>query len=382
VSAPAIVHVMGWHSQQYGSFERFLVALASRCAEQGAQTHLVFPSTPASLAFAHDVHAEVHAIASPRGVGDPRFALRLAGLVRGVRATHLHVHFGVDAYHATATATLLAIPGRYATKHIRPGSSRRSMSRARHRWLAARVRVLLAVSQDVREHLLALGVPANKVEVCRLGVDPAAYRGSRLVRAQVRQELGIRNGSHLVLTTSHLRPGKGMEILPAVTADLLASGLDVTVVAAGDGPLRNQLELEAARLDLTRGRLHLIGVQQDVSRLLAAADLFLFPASGAEGLPLGPLEALAAGAPVVATTVSDLATLLPGAALLVAPDDQAALVAACRRVLGDPQLAASMRRRGRELVEGRLNVARAVDVHTGLYFAEDSAPTSRPGTNQ
>jgi len=368
LSAPAIVHVMGWRSQQYGSFERFLVALASRCAEQGAHTHLVFPATPASLAFAHDVPAEVHVIPSPMRASDPRFALRLAGVLQRVGATHLHAHFGMDAYQAVATAALLAVPARYATKHIAPGSSRRSLSRTRHRWLAARVRTFFAVSHHVREQLLALGVPSEKVEVCYLGVDPAAYRRSQLVRAEVRGELGIVDGSRLVLTTSHLRPGKGMEMLPRVTADLVGAGMNVTVLAAGDGPLRRQLEREARRRGLGRERLRLVGVREDVPRLLAAADLFLFPASGAEGLPLGPLEALAAGAPVVATAVSDLATLLRGSALLVAPGDPAALVAACRRLLGDPQLADAMRRRGRELVVGRLNVARAVDVHAQYYL--------------
>jgi len=368
LSTPAIVHVMGWRSQQYGSFERFLVALASCSTEQGARTHLVFPATPASRAFAHDVPAEVHVIASPTRAGDPRFALRLASLLQRVRATHVHAHFGTDAYHAVATATLLAVPGRYATKHIAPGSSRRSLSRTRHRWLAARVRTFFAVSHHVREQLLALGVPSRKVEVCYLGVDPAAYSRSQLVRAEARRELGIADGSRLVLTTSHLRPGKGMEMLPRLTADLVGAGRDVTVLVAGDGPLRQQLEREAGRRGLARGRLRLVGVREDVPRLLAAADLFVFPASGAEGLPLGPLEALAAGVPVVATTVSDLATLLPGSALLVPPGDSAALVAACLRLLGDPQLADSVRRRGRELVVSRLNVARAADVHAQRYL--------------
>jgi glycosyltransferase involved in cell wall biosynthesis len=357
---------MGWRSQQYGSFERFLVALASRCADRGAVTHLVFPATPASRAFALDVPAEIHVIASPTHVGDPRFAFRLGRLMRRVRATHLHVHFGIDAYHAVAVSAVLGVPLRFATKHITPGGSRASLARTRHRWLAARVQTVFAVSHHVADRLLALGVPQDKVEVCHLGVDPAAY-GQRHLRAEARRELGLNEGSRLVLTTSHLRPGKGVEVLPRLTADLVAAGIDVTVVAAGQGPLRRQLEQEAAALGLT-SHLRLIGVREDVPRLLAAADLFVFPSAGAEGLGLGPLEALAAGVPVVATAVSDLATLLSGSALLVAPGNAPALVAACRRLLEDPRLADSLRRRGRELVRDSLNVARAADVHVEHYL--------------
>ena len=368
MSAPAIVHVMGWHSQQYGSFERFLVALAGRCAKRGAKTHLVFTAPPASAAFAEDVPAELHVVPSPSHPADPRFAVSLGRLLRRVAASHLHVHFGTDAYHAVATATLMRVPARYATKHIVPGSPRRLVVRARHRWLAARVKMLFAVSQEVAGALVALGVPADKVELCYLGVDPAAYRSDGALRSQVRRELGVPDGSRVILTTSHLRPGKGVELLPAVTAELLSAGEDVTVLAAGDGPLRAQLEAGANEPE-TRGRLRLLGVRQDIPRLLAAADLFLFPSSGAEGLGLGPLEALAAGVPVVASEVSDLGTLLAGAALLVPPGDEGALSSACRRLLGDSGLADSLRSRGLELVSSRLNVERAAEQHVRHYLS-------------
>jgi glycosyltransferase involved in cell wall biosynthesis len=357
---------MGWRSQQYGSFERFLVALASRCAERGARTHLVFPSWPASPEFTREVTAEIHTVPSPARLWDPRFALELARLLRRVGPTHLHAHFGVDAYHALATAASLGVPRRFATKHIVPGSKRSHLVRTRHRWLGARVRTFFAVSEQVREALVGLGVPADKVEVCYLGVDPAAYGRDDAVRTAARRELGVRDGSHVILSTSHLRAGKGVELLPALTARLAKAGEDVTVLVAGDGPLR--AELDAQALD-SAGRLRLIGVRQDIPRLLAAADLFVFPSSGAEGLPLGPLEALAAGVPVVSTTVSDLGSLLAGAALLTTPGDGGALADACLRILADPSLADSLRAHGLELVSGRLNVARAAERHVDRYLA-------------
>jgi hypothetical protein len=64
---------MGRPSRQYGSFERFLVAPADRCAAEGARTHLVFPGLPASPQFIADATAELHAIPSPRGTADARF---------------------------------------------------------------------------------------------------------------------------------------------------------------------------------------------------------------------------------------------------------------------------------------------------------------------
>ncbi|MDQ5809101.1 MAG: hypothetical protein M3320_10535, partial [Actinomycetota bacterium] len=72
MSRPSIVHVMGWRSQQYGSFERFLVKVARECAARGAETHLVFPEPPAAEAFVHDVEAQVHLVPLARHPFDPR----------------------------------------------------------------------------------------------------------------------------------------------------------------------------------------------------------------------------------------------------------------------------------------------------------------------
>ena len=95
---PAVVQVMGWRSQQYGSFERFLVAVARGCADAGLASHFVFPSRPPSEAFLADAGAELHCVQSPRPPADPRFALDVRRIVRRVGASHLHAHFGLDAY--------------------------------------------------------------------------------------------------------------------------------------------------------------------------------------------------------------------------------------------------------------------------------------------
>jgi glycosyltransferase involved in cell wall biosynthesis len=358
---------MGWPSRQYGSFERFLVALADGCAAEGARTHLVFPGPPASPAFVADATAEMHAIPSPRGPADPRFGARLARLLRQVGATHVHAHFGVDAYHALAVAS--ATGGRrYATKHITPGTSRRTLSRTRHRWLAGRVERFFAVSRRVADGLAALGVPPEKIDVCHLGIDVRAYHPDPAARAGVRRELGMADGTAIVLSTSHLRAGKGIDVLPGLAAQLSADARDAVVVAAGAGPLAGQLAAAARDLGVPPDRLRFLGPRLDVPRLLAAADVFVFPSNGAEGLPLGPLEALAAGVPLVATAVSDLPELLGGAAVLVPPGDDAAFVEACRRLLDDDGMRAELARRGETLVNERLSVGSAVEAHVRRYF--------------
>ncbi|MCW2951960.1 MAG: glycosyl transferase, group 1 family protein [Conexibacter sp.] len=366
---PSIVQVMGWRSQQYGSFERFLVALTRRCAEAGAVSHLVFHEPPASRSFVADVEAEIHVVPEARYVGDVANVLELGRVLRRTRATHLHAHFGYDSYNALAIGHALGVRRRFTTKHITPSSSWRELPGIRHRLLAREVEVFWAVSEWVAARLRALGVPADKLEVCYLGVDPAVYRPDPVVRARMRAELGVGDGTRLVLAASHLRPGKGTEALPRLAAELAADPGDVALLAAGDGALADALRAEARELGLDADRFRLLGVREDIPALLAAADLFVFPTKANEGMPLGALEALAAGVPLVASAVSDIAKLPQDTARLVPPGDVAALVAACRALLADRADAAARAERGRRLVTERFSVDSAVDVHVRRYLA-------------
>lgn len=347
---------MGWRSQQYGSFERFLVELCERCSSERLDSHLVFHAPPASPDFVSDCPAELHVLGPPRG---PGFGSGLRRIVRGAGATHLHAHFGGDAYASLAVGRALRVRRRFTTKHIVPGTSWRSLSPLRHRWLAAQVDTFFAVSEEVGAGLRAVGVPESKIQVAYLGVDGERYRPDDERRAAARAALGIQPDQRMVLSTSHLRPGKGVELLPELARDL---GPDVTVMAAGDGPLRGRLEAESGE------NFRLLGVRQDVPGLLDAADVVVFPTTGGEGLGLGPLEALSSGTPLVASAVSDLPRLLDGVASFVPPGDGTALAAACRRALADPEAAHAQAREGRRLVLDRLGVDRAVDLHVSRYL--------------
>jgi phosphatidylinositol alpha-mannosyltransferase len=83
----------------------------------------------------------------------------------------------------------------------------------------------------------------------------------------------------------------------------------------------------------------------------AAADVFVAPATGGESFGIVLVEAMASGAPVVASDIAGYRDVAGdrnqgGAALLVPPEDPPALAGAVRRVLADPGLAADLRQAG------------------------------------
>ena len=141
------------------------------------------------------------------------------------------------------------------------------------------------------------------------------------------------------MAAGRLAPQKGFATLIEAAArwqDLSPAPL---LAIAGEGPLRAELATAAAPLGPA---VRFLGHRADVPALLAAADVFVLP-SVWEGQPLILQEALRAGRPIVATRVGGIPGLTgEDGALLIPPDDPAALAAAVRRLLTSASLARRM----------------------------------------
>ncbi|HWL34259.1 MAG TPA: glycosyltransferase [Gaiellaceae bacterium] len=181
-------------------------------------------------------------------------------------------------------------------------------------------------------------------------------------RPELERELGIRSGTRLVVAVGRLVPVKNH----ALAIQAIASVPDATLAIVGEGPLHEQLAGQAASLGVA-DRVVLTGLRADARAIMGAADAVVVPSVG-EGLPLVALEALAARAPVVATSVRGIRELLTDErnSLLVPAGDADALAAALRRVLEDDALAARLAQAGAELV-APYTETRMVESYLSLY---------------
>ena len=173
---------------------------------------------------------------------------------------------------------------------------------------------VIVPTPSMREHLLDLGVTV-RVEVIPSGIDLAQF-GSGTRSAALRRSLGVREGERLLLFVSRLAREKNVDLLLDAVRE---SRVPVRLVIGGDGPERAALEARADELRLA-DRIRFLGALERAALpdLYASADAFVFPSiTETQGLVL--VEALAAGALVIAADAPPVREVLDGAGRLVGP---------------------------------------------------------------
>ncbi len=172
----------------------------------------------------------------------------------------------------------------------------------------------------------------------------------------------------LILSMARLAPDKGLEYLIAAAAILVRTERQFRIVIAGDGPVRARLEELARNLGIADW-VNFLGFREDVSDLLAACDLVVLP-SLREGLSIALLEAMAAGKPIIATSIGSHRELACQAeiARLVPPADAAALCEAILQVREDAALRNSLGSTARILFESHYTEERMLNAYKQLYF--------------
>ncbi len=263
---------------------------------------------------------------------------RLRKLLRNERADilHTHGHFAVNVVGRLAGTTVIS--HMHIENAFRSGRGRGAQIRLDN-WTARRCVAIIAVSDSTREALLAQGYPAEKVVAIHNGVEPAAAVAP-----------AFDESAPLLLEVARLCDVKGQRELIQALAQL--EQRDAVLLLAGEdleagGAFRRGLEQEAASLGMSN-RVRFLGYRDDVPALLEAADVFVLP-SWVEGLPLGVLDAMARGKPVVASAVGGTPELVADGktGLLVPPRDVAALARALDELLRDPERAQRLGEAGR-----------------------------------
>jgi len=189
---------------------------------------------------------------------------------------------------------------------------------------------VVAVSRQLKDKTVDLGVPAGRVHVWAQGVDETIFHPGN--KHDARMELNLKGDDPLMLWVGRMVPDKSLDFLIEVCASLAKrAGLRFRLCLVGDGPLKQKLRHQVKHLKLDR-YVEFCG-HYPPSRLgdwYRAADVTVLP-SQSEGLPNVLRESRACGTPFVASDVGGISEIATVEDDLIPVGDAAALAKALAR---------------------------------------------------
>jgi glycosyltransferase involved in cell wall biosynthesis len=363
--AVCVMHVVA--PSAVGGLERVVQCLAVAQQRAGNGVHVVEivdgdgiePSDGFSAPF-DGTGVHMHRVTTgPRGYRRERE--QVMELCRRIRPDVVHTHGYrpdvVDAAPARAAgvATVSTVHG------FTDGSARNRC----YEWLQRRalrhVGAVAAVARPIADRLLRSGVSADRVHVLQNAWTPGA---TPLTRAAARKMLAIPAEEYRIGWVGRVSHEKGLDVL----IDALAEGDEPhsALSVIGTGPEVASSRMRAANAGVA-SRISWHGAIPAAARLFAAFDVLVM-SSRTEGTPMVLLEAMAAGIPIVATSVGGVPDVV-GAdeALLVPSGDPEAIARALADVRANARAANGRALAARARLDREFNVERWLAGYRNLY---------------
>jgi sugar transferase (PEP-CTERM/EpsH1 system associated) len=295
---------------------------------------------------------------------------RLAERFRAERVDIVHSHNWSTFLYAVAAARWAGVPVAIHGEHGKDDTIRRPLRIFASRVLSSAVDRVCAVSRDLAEEVVRdWRVPPARVAWIPNGVDLDAY-GGREGAGAIRAELGLSEGDLVLMNTGGFRAVKDHATLLRAFALVRSAEPRARLLLVGQGSAeqpRGGLDRQAAALGV-EDSVRFAGVRTDVPRLLRAADVYV-NSSRYEGMSNTILEAMAAGAPGVATGVGGNPDLVQDGVtgFLVPSGDPEAMARRILELFRDGALRARMGAAGRARMEAVHSMPAMIRAYGDLY---------------
>jgi glycosyltransferase involved in cell wall biosynthesis len=288
--------------------------------------------------------------------------VQLIWLLRKHRIDIVNLHYLLDNYlyfaickHLLPIRLVSSIHGRDAFYQERP-KDKYSLA---FRFLIHASDLIILPSKTYREKLLtAFPGVKDKTIFIHNGINPEQFKPAENGQTKHRAE-------RYILCVAELQEYKAIDVLLHAAKPLLASDRSLTLVLAGDGPLRGELESLASSLGITR-QTQFLGTRgaAEIASLMHGCETLVLP-SRMEPFGIVIIEAMACKTPVVASAVGGIPEIIEPeiSGLLVEPENPQALTEALRRVLTDQDLRKTLAENGHARV-----MQRFCFIHTGAAY--------------
>lgn len=364
--------------QSRGGVDKVALTLAAAASSQGYRAVAVFPRMQETESLVVDFAAfrvpcltvdigEASGRGFARRVRQLRPLVRMLGVLWKVRPDVVHLSLGwtTDGFGLLMACAITRTPTVVAFQLVHRQLDLSTADRRLYAWFRRRKQKWVTPSDNNRSLLAgSFAVEPTEISVVHTatavrepGSDVPTF-GDHRARIEVRRELGLEDQAKLVLTVARMAPQKGYRTLLPTVPHLAKQRGDLHFVWVGDGPQREEIEARLREYRVER-HVHLLGHREDVPRLMAAADLFVFPTLY-EGQPLVLSQAMSQKVPIVCSAASGIPEMLRNGveAVLVRVGDSCDLLEGLRWALGHPdemrQMAAAASERLRDFGEARM----------------------------
>jgi glycosyltransferase involved in cell wall biosynthesis len=354
-------------SRVYAGGEFYVLLLAGELLGRGHDVAVSCRSDNLLAAKCRERGIPTEPVEFPLRGGLARCVGALRGIIRRRRVEILHSNTNYDR---TAGAIAARLSG---ARHVASVHSYHSISHNLTHWLRNRSWTgrFIALGESAKTILVNEdGIPADKIDIVPLGLDPGGMRRSEELRARVRGEFGLSDADLLLGNVGRLVPFKGQEYLLRSFARVSKDRPRTRLAIVGDGELEGDLKRQAAALGIA-GTTIFTGFRDDMPALYSAMDVYVHSSveGGGETFPFAVLQALAFGLPAVVTDVGEVGSMVEEGVtgFRVRDRDEGAFSGALSRLLDDPALRSSMGAAGRKLLKRKFTVAAMADGVEAVY---------------
>jgi glycosyltransferase involved in cell wall biosynthesis len=308
--------------------------------------------------------------------------VRLARLIRRGKFTIVHTHSSKAGILGRWAARLAGAPVIVHTVHGWGFHERQHPALSRlfiyleKLTLGITDRLIVVSRLDIEKGLeVGIGEPGDYVMI-RSGIELDRFGHPLVPGEETRAILGIPAGAPVVGTVTRLSAQKSPLDFVRAASRVAAEMPEAHFLMVGDGPLKSDVDKLVRELGISN-RVIMTGLRRDVPELLAAMDIFVLTSLW-EGLPRVLPQAMAAGLPIVATSVDgNVEAIRHGAnGLLTPPGEPDSLAAAVLSLFADKELARKLAAAGKERVQeygDRLMVDHIAELYQELMEQKEAA---------
>jgi glycosyltransferase involved in cell wall biosynthesis len=208
----------------------------------------------------------------------------------------------------------------------------------------------IAISHAIKEDLLAMHIPANKIQVIHSGLDVSKFT-SQQKPDEIRRQFNLDSDRLTFTMVARFHPVKGHRYFLQAARQLLDAGIKAQFLFIGEGFYRPEVEAQVKNLGLD-SVVHMPGYYRQVEDVYRVSDVICVP-SLMEGLGLVILEGMYFGVPVIASSVGGILELIEDgkSGILIPPADTEALYKAMYKLAVDQDLAQALAQEGKERVK-------------------------------